>query len=148
MVKVAIFVETKYRVSRFQKSSVILFLKKTGIVLLNKCWFFNFQELDLHLGLTSDVFKIDKQNYVKHDEDFLLKDGFKLCLTGYYVPAFSTFFTQVIVLTEYFLSKNKGKYYYLYISHCGNFRIFLSFRFYVRLILEYQEVLKLPFFEI
>ena len=33
-------------------------------------------------------------------------------------------------------------------QQCGNFRIFLSFRFYVRLILEYQEVLKLPFFEI
>ena len=33
-------------------------------------------------------------------------------------------------------------------SQYGNFRIFLSFRFYVKSIVEYLEVLKLPFFAI
>ena len=32
------------------------------------------------------------------------------------------------------------------VAQCGNFRIFLSFRFYVKSTLENLEVLKLPFF--
>ena len=31
-------------------------------------------------------------------------------------------------------------------TQCGNFRIFLSFRFYVKSIFENQELVKLPFF--
>ena len=38
--------------------------------------------------------------------------------------------------------------YLLFVSQCGNFRIFLSFRFYVKSTLENVEVLKLPFFAI
>ena len=34
------------------------------------------------------------------------------------------------------------------VAQCGNFRIFLSLRFYVKSILEHIEVLKLPFFAI
>ena len=33
-------------------------------------------------------------------------------------------------------------------KQCGNFRIFLSFRFYVKLFLENLEVLKIPFLAI
>ena len=80
----------------------------------------------------SSVIAIDGSNYkVIWNTSFPNSESYSNIAVAYYddddIPDF---------LVKYQFGKN---------THCGNLRIFLSLRFYVKSILESLEVLKLPF---